>query len=118
MEGEHAGLGRGVAGARRHGDEAGHAGDGDDVAVVLRDHVRQERLRHPEVRRQVDPHRPLQRRIALVQNQLPAPDPRVVDHHARHTDFRANPLRDRCDGGRRAYVELVEMYFWWGRGWW
>ena len=111
MEREHAGLGRGVAGARRHRDEAGHAGDGDDVAVVGRDHVRQERLRHPEVRRQVDPHRPLQRRIALVQNQLPAPDPRVVDHHARHADFRTDLVCDCLDGRRGAYVELVEMNF-------
>lgn len=50
MERKQPDLRRGVARIARHGHETGHAGDIDDVAVVLLDHVRQELLGHLERR--------------------------------------------------------------------
>lgn len=120
MEGEDASLGRAVTGNRGDGREAGHAGNGDNVTMVSFNHVRQELLGHLEMRHQVDGHDPLQCLVALVQHQLAASEPGIVDHHGRRPDFGSHLLRHRADGCAGADVELVEMHirrrrFWYFR---
>ena len=109
VERQQADLGRGVGGVAGHGHESGHAGDIDDVAVVLLDHGRQELLGHLERREQVNGQRGLEDRVALVEDRLAGPQPCVVDQDRRRADFAADLCGDGLDGAAGRHVQLVEV---------
>ncbi len=70
--------------------------DGDDHAVVGRDHGREELLDKTVVRQRVDPKCQAHVRLGRVQNCFPACEAGVVDEHSRLPEFASD---GRCTGG-------------------
>ena len=89
------------------GEPGGEGGDGDDHAVVGRDHMREERLDDPEVGKGVDVEGEADVTGAGVEESLAAGDTGIVDDDGGVADFAANLVGDRVDALWRSEIALV-----------
>lgn len=108
VESQRGGLGTAVVDNLPWSDETGQTSDGDDVAVVLLDHVRHEFLDGPEVGDGVDFKGATDVGFGLVQNRPSTPEPGIVDENGRMAMFladRSGNLLEICCGGDVALVE-------------
>lgn len=98
MEREHRRLTGAVIDQSRHGDEARCAGDGDDLAFLLSDHVRQERLDGVKIAEEVDAEELLQVLGRRLEDGVGMGDTSVVDEDGYRTQRRSYFIGDGSHG--------------------
>ena len=106
VEGVGGRLGGGVVDHVRDRHPGGHRGDRDDHAVVAADHVREELLDHPVVRKGVDIKGEAHVLLARLEDGAALDDAGVVDEHGRVADLGADILGHGGDGLGRSDVAL------------
>ena len=110
MEAQGGGLGGVVVDHARRLDVGADARDGDHVAVVRGDHVREELLRHVPVRQGVYREDKVQLAGRGAENVLAAAHAGVVDHHGRVPDCAPHALGGGVDGGWNPHVRVDVHY--------
>ena len=110
MEAQGRGFGGVVVDHARRLDVGADARDGDHVAVVRGDHVREELLRHVPVRQGVYREDKVQLAGRGAENVLAAAHAGVVDHHGRVPDCAPHALGGGVDGGWNPHVRVDVHY--------
>lgn len=114
MKGQRARFGGRVVGYAGAGHEAGHAGHGHNVPLVLLDHGRQELAHRVPVAEQVDAENLLQLARRRVDDGVRGADSSVVDENGRVPNLAANRLGGIVDGGWVGNVASLEVDVVWG----